>query len=332
VRVVLADDGEERANMWRQNIEEMRDSQVVQKVDLQSLVYGKENDATTIDAVEDSDDSDDDDMFKPVKKAGEAADGEAADVDTCKFGDGLLDADLADWDHEEDQEGIRNRFVTGDWGKSLNQNRLDRGSDDEGEDAAGPQNRAADGDESDEVFGDFEDLETGQSFGPGDAPGADASSEEDESGDAVAKDPQLAAGADPHEADRRKAKAAKLAALDNNEIGMDDKGPGKKDGADEEEEGEEEDAHHHIKGLTATAETQAGLNKAEFGGASDETREGLLRQGNFVILPPNSRLYGESLQEQQMKVTNDSAPSSIRRPRGLPAGDVHPDRGGQRPG
>ena len=39
-----------------------------------------------------------------------------------------------------------------------------------------------------------------------------------------------------------------------------------------------------------------------------------LRRGNFVILPPNSRLYGESLQEQHIKVTNGRRPSSKRRP------------------
>jgi gamma-glutamyltranspeptidase/glutathione hydrolase len=43
---------------------------------------------------------------------------------------------------------------------------------------------------------------------------------------------------------------------------------------------------------------------------------GLLRRGNFVILLPNSRLYGESLYEQQMKVTNDRRSSSKHRHRG----------------
>lgn len=48
---------------------------------------------------------------------------------------------LRDWKDEEVQAALRNRFVTGDWGAS--------------------QGAAADGDD-DEVFGDFEDLETGE--------------------------------------------------------------------------------------------------------------------------------------------------------------------------
>jgi adenylate kinase len=39
-----------------------------------------------------------------------------------------------------------------------------------------------------------------------------------------------------------------------------------------------------------------------------------LDEGILSFYAPNSRLYGESLYGQQMKVTNDSAPSSIRRP------------------
>jgi hypothetical protein len=41
---------------------------------------------------------------------------------------------------------------------------------------------------------------------------------------------------------------------------------------------------------------------------------GLLRRGNFVIILPNSRFYGESPYEQQIKVTNDRRPSSKHRP------------------
>jgi hypothetical protein len=41
-----------------------------------------------------------------------------------------------------------------------------------------------------------------------------------------------------------------------------------------------------------------------------EAKEAGLDEGISSFYPPNSRLYGESLQGQQMKVANDRRPSS----------------------
>ena len=68
-----------------------------------------------------------------------------------------------------DDPSLRNRFVTGDWDAAK---------------ARGEAKPQAENDEDDEVYGDFEDLETGEKFGPGTSGGDDEEEEEGSEGGA----------------------------------------------------------------------------------------------------------------------------------------------------
>ncbi|KAK9824496.1 hypothetical protein WJX72_010821 [[Myrmecia] bisecta] len=95
-----------------------------------------------------SDSDDDNDLF--VARQTESAERPQADaldgLDTCRP---VLDDEVIDrWGEEDARERLRNRFVTGDW------------------DAAAQRADATPGENSDdEVYGEFEDLETGEKFG-----------------------------------------------------------------------------------------------------------------------------------------------------------------------
>lgn len=73
------------------------------------------------------------------------------DVDTDDCSKFITNARLKDWKSEDLIASIRDRFVTGDWSKASLRNQLSGGT-------IGDDN---DGDD-DAIFGEFEDLETGQ--------------------------------------------------------------------------------------------------------------------------------------------------------------------------
>ncbi|KAB5515710.1 hypothetical protein DKX38_026358 [Salix brachista] len=82
------------------------------------------------------------------KKLREGFDVENVDADECsKF---TNHSDLKNWKDEETYERIRDRFVTGDWSKAAQRNKLSTANDE---------------DDKDSVYGDFEDLETGEKHG-----------------------------------------------------------------------------------------------------------------------------------------------------------------------
>lgn len=154
---------------------------------------------------------------------------------------------MLDWDDEEARESIRNRFVTGDWGAA-------KDGDDEGDgDSVG----------SGEAFGDFEDLETGQSFA------AKATSELSER-EKVAAEKAAAKAAFNAEYDTRKASGE---AVDGGDAGSGEDGEGEQAGGSGDEEEEEEDlssdAEVHVR---AKMTEQAEVNTAEFAGDDAETR------------------------------------------------------------
>lgn len=114
-----------------------------------------------------SDDDDDDDLFR-LKRAG-AKKGQAAEASTAL---GELDAmdtsrapvppsALEHWAEPQAVEELRNRFVTGEWaaGEARGAARPQEDGEDGSEGAV-----RGDGSDEDEVYGDFEDLETGQHF------------------------------------------------------------------------------------------------------------------------------------------------------------------------
>lgn len=80
-----------------------------------------------------------------LQKPGEGFDGEDLDVEDCsKF---TNRASLKDWKDDKHIENIRDRFVTGDWSKAAQRNQTSEVN--------------TNGDH-DDVYGDFEDLETGE--------------------------------------------------------------------------------------------------------------------------------------------------------------------------
>jgi hypothetical protein len=83
-----------------------------------------------------------------LQKLREGFDVENVDADEClKF---TNYSDLKNWKDEEIYESIRDRFVTGDWSKAAQRNKLPTANDEDDEDS---------------VYGDFEDLETGEKHG-----------------------------------------------------------------------------------------------------------------------------------------------------------------------
>lgn len=85
------------------------------------------------------------------------------DTDDCsKF---ITNGSLKDWKSEDLIASIRDRFVTGDWSKASLRNQLPGGTIGDNDDDA--------------VFGEFEDLETGQKHESNHADGIKDSSKDD---------------------------------------------------------------------------------------------------------------------------------------------------------
>ncbi|GJX23552.1 ribosome biogenesis protein BMS1 [Tanacetum coccineum] len=148
------DDTEENmgnASKWKESLVERT---VLRKTtNLEQLVYGKSetNADDSIQEDSDADESDDDEFFKPKgegnKKLSKGLDGDQVNTeDSSKF---INFATTKDWKNEETVESIRNRFVTGDWTKAARRGKSTE-ADSENDDDDAP------------VFGEFEDLETGE--------------------------------------------------------------------------------------------------------------------------------------------------------------------------
>ena len=115
--------------------------------DIMNLVYGSSgaNASDESDSESDSEDGDDLDFFKPVGAQGTLS--TLYESDDCSKYRVKLDEDA--WREDGDFESIRNRFVTGDWEAGNERGEL-RPQDDSGSDS--------------ELYGDFEDLESGEKF------------------------------------------------------------------------------------------------------------------------------------------------------------------------
>ncbi|KAL0311937.1 UNVERIFIED_CONTAM: Ribosome biogenesis protein BMS1 [Sesamum radiatum] len=149
------DDGEDdemgNVSKWKESLAERTSSR--QNINLMQLVYGKPASKTSTEMKESSDEeSEDDEFFKPKgegsKKSKEGVNDNDVDLDDCsKF----LRRSHKDWRNEDLIASIRDRFVTGDWSKASLRNQLSEVT-------------AGDNDDDDAVFGEFEDLETGQKY------------------------------------------------------------------------------------------------------------------------------------------------------------------------
>ncbi|CAA0828567.1 P-loop containing nucleoside triphosphate hydrolases superfamily protein [Striga hermonthica] len=139
---------------WKESLNDITASR--QNMNLMQLVYGKPESKSS-NQVEDTgeEESEDDEFFKPKgegnKKSKEDINSNDVDTDDCsKF---TSTVSLRDWTNENLIASIRDRFVTGDWSKASLRNRISEG-------ASGDINNGDD----DAVFGEFEDLETGQKY------------------------------------------------------------------------------------------------------------------------------------------------------------------------
>ncbi|KAK9132178.1 hypothetical protein Scep_011706 [Stephania cephalantha] len=139
------------ASKWKESLVERTLSRP--SMNLMQLVYGKPDSKSisTIEEAYDSSEESDDEFFKPKgeskkHKSSEGIDHDGANgEDSSKFTNHLKSKN---WKSEEVIESIRDRFVTGDWSKAARRGReAESGSEDD-----------------DEVFGEFEDLETGEKF------------------------------------------------------------------------------------------------------------------------------------------------------------------------
>ncbi|KAJ7542996.1 hypothetical protein O6H91_09G021300 [Diphasiastrum complanatum] len=139
------------AVQWKEGLISRAVTASKRRVNLMQLVYGSSMATLHDDSGIDSDSiSDDEELFKPKKmreKVSSKVPGvEDIDADDCSKLH-FEPEDLNDWSNQDVVETIRDRFVTGDWTKAAQRQ---RGEVTDGEI----------GEEDDEVFGDFEDLET----------------------------------------------------------------------------------------------------------------------------------------------------------------------------
>ncbi|KAK4855734.1 hypothetical protein QYF36_010327 [Acer negundo] len=163
------DDGMGNISKWKESLLER--TVLRQSTNLMQLVYGKSVSASAAsfnEAQDSSEDegSEDDEFFKPKgegnKKFSEGLDSGNFNTEDCsKF---KIYGSLKNWKDDEIYESIRDRFVTGDWSRAARRNQaLEANSDD------------------DSVYGDFEDLETGEKHDSHHIDGNGAIQNEDES-------------------------------------------------------------------------------------------------------------------------------------------------------
>ncbi|KAK9904441.1 hypothetical protein M0R45_000666 [Rubus argutus] len=141
--------GDDMGNIakWKESLAER--TFVKQTINLMQLVYGKSTSMSTTSINKENDssayeESDGEDFLKPkgghYKKRREV-EGRNWNVDDCS----KYYSTSKDWKRKECKESIRDRFVTGDWSKAAQRNQATEANEDE-----------------DVVYGDFEDLETGE--------------------------------------------------------------------------------------------------------------------------------------------------------------------------
>lgn len=138
------DSGMGNSSKWKESLLERTVSR--QHVNLMKHVYGKSTQTSTTSRDEgDDEESDEDHFFRPKgegnKNESKAVDGaNASSEDYSKF---------TNFFNDNNVESIRDRFVTGDWSKAALRN---KSSQDEVEE------------DDDDVYADFEDLETGEKY------------------------------------------------------------------------------------------------------------------------------------------------------------------------
>ncbi|XP_047312141.1 ribosome biogenesis protein BMS1 homolog isoform X2 [Impatiens glandulifera] len=150
------DDEMGEASKWKQFLAEKTSSK--KKANLMQLVYGKSSASSDASLnqteAESEDEGEDNDFFRPKgtekkRKPGE----ELLYVDNFDIEDSsklINQSSDKDWKDEALVQSIRDRFVTGDWSKAARRNQ---------------EPKEANSDADEDVYGDFEDLETGEKHG-----------------------------------------------------------------------------------------------------------------------------------------------------------------------
>ncbi|CAK9309635.1 unnamed protein product [Citrullus colocynthis] len=130
---------------WKESLAERTSSR--QHVNLMKLVYGKLRQTSTTSSNEAHDTSDEEsdrgEFFRPVGEINEddsKVDGENAKSEDC--------SKYIEISNDLDPESIRDRFVTGDWSKAALRN----------------ESSEVQFEDDDNVYADFEDLETGEKY------------------------------------------------------------------------------------------------------------------------------------------------------------------------
>lgn len=217
---------------------------------LMKLVYGKFNSkATQQESSEDADEEEIGGLFRSITKQQEQLlkEKQLRDASECPFFENYGDG-LRNWLSDDNKKMLVNRFVTGKWKSSEDAEKLLAMDD------------LSDGES--EVYGDFEDLETGEKFDGKDKKGED---DEDEAKDVKSKKRPRIEREEEANMTRAEimAKKMKLKAKFDAEYDNPEK---KTDG----HRIEGEDAFYEA--LKAQAEKQADLNKKEFASLDEDVR------------------------------------------------------------
>ncbi|KAL5732273.1 Glycoside hydrolase 2 [Ranunculus cassubicifolius] len=240
-----------------------------QKTNLMHIVYGKPGLKPSIsnDHGSEDEESDDEDgnFFRPkgeiTKKSDDAIGGYVNGEDCSKYTNHIK---LKNWKNDELIESLRDRFVTGDWSK------------------ASRRGQAEDDEEDDSVYGEFEDMETGEKF----------DSEMD--GDDVEK--QKGEDEDPAAAERRRKKLALRAKFDAQYDGsseLPDEELDEKDGSKSNTGNQANDGGGYFTKLKEENELRRQMNIQELNELDEPTRieiEGF-RTGTYMRLEVHNVPY-----------------------------------------
>ncbi|XP_019451232.1 PREDICTED: ribosome biogenesis protein BMS1 homolog isoform X3 [Lupinus angustifolius] len=145
------DDDMGNVSKWKESLAERTLSR--KSPSLTQLVYGESTvNPTSINNENDNseDDGSEDDFFKPIEEVKKQSMTDGFNDGTANIEDCSMLAHFVHqkWD-DKDNEGIRNRFVTGNLAKAALRNPLPKTKTEE---------------ENDDLYGDFEDLETGEKY------------------------------------------------------------------------------------------------------------------------------------------------------------------------
>ncbi|XP_020087257.1 ribosome biogenesis protein bms1-like isoform X1 [Ananas comosus] len=162
-----SEDDAGNASKWKESL--IVRTLMRQNGNLMQLVYGQSlsNSAAASQEERESSESDeieDENIFIPKGQREKMADEKFDDNDINAEDCSKFKTKLREWSDENLISSIRDRFVTGDWSKAAQRGKLANN----------------DGEDDENIYGDFEDLETGETYGGGQADNADANANNDE--------------------------------------------------------------------------------------------------------------------------------------------------------